>query len=285
MIQQKEWWAIQKFGKLRLKDPRDLQTDSIEETEWVCECGKSIITYIDDVVDGQEKDCGRCDVMSAEWWGSKRFGKLRCKNPYSLSTKSEIMVTWVCECGKPVNLIVKDVVSGTVESCGSCDPEFLNNDCKSEIEARIEELELLSKSELPKEVQDVISSRISKLKEDLKTANEDIVSAAISSHHVMCKAKNMGYNDAFGNDPFIYYALGLVGEAGELTGALLRAIRNNDTNEGKRVAVESELADCIIYAVILAYTTGIDLTKIVNEKARIVEARAKAGYYGPPIKP
>jgi len=287
MLQTSEWWAIQKFGKLRLKNLCDLETDTSNYVEWVCECGKGVYRNTNEVVSGKIKDCGKCDLMPPEWWEKKRFGKLRCENPTTLSIRSEIGITWLCFCGEKTFAVVKDVFTGTVKSCGLCDLDQSNNSyslCKSEIVAKIQELELLLGIELPENVQEFVNSRISSLKNELNTADEDIMSAAISSHHVMCEAKNMGYNEAFGNDPFIYYALGLVGEAGELTGALLRAIRNKNNDTGKRAAVESELADCIIYAVILAYTTGIDLVRIVNEKARIVEARARAGYYGPPIK-
>lgn len=229
MIQSKEWWAIQKFGKLRLKDPVDMNTGSHRKIEFVCECGNSKQIVVKDVIDGKTRSCGKCKLTSRKKIGS-------------------------------------------------------NHKCKSEIQAKIEELNELIASGLPEDISSRLNRRINDLTQEMKTANEDIMSAAISSHHVMCAVKNMKPNEAFGNDPFIYYALGLVGEAGELTGALLRAIRNGDTPEGKKVAVESELADCIIYAVILAYTTGIDLVKIVNDKARIVESRARAGYYGPPLR-
>ncbi len=153
---------------------------------------------------------------------------------------------------------------------------------KNEIISKIEELDLIIDESIPKGLKTKLNSRRNKLLNDLQYSYEDVVSAAISSHHVMCETKNMKPNDAFGNDPFVYYALGLVGEAGELTGALLRAIRNKGDFEAKKTAVESELADCMIYAIVLAYSVGIDLVKIVNDKARIVESRAKSGYYGAP---
>ena len=520
VIKPNEWWAIQKFGKIRLKNPATISTGYRKKMEFVCECGNSKFIIVRDVTSGKTSSCGKCNEMPPEWWHTKTFGKLRLKQPKILSLGSSKKEVWICECGKNKPIIVKDVTNGKTTSCNNChsmppdwwayrrfgrlrikfpkqlhqgsrkkeifvcvcgnekrhvvytvtsglsrscghcsrkisewylknrktlatlktpipagsiplggpiqletvhrvDRPFLaicphcgdkyrprfssiksgksltcgcsagmisrpsteihqfivlngfeseleyelsgykydvcvkpcktliefqgsryhssakqkerdqkkkalaeiygyeliqideklwnkkstkdevkinilsilmnrkgmgsGHKCKSEILAKIEELNDLIASGLPEDISTRVNQRVDDLMQKMKTANEDIMSAAISSHHVMCAIKNMKPNEAFGNDPFIYYALGLVGEAGELTGALLRAIRNGDTVEGKKTAVESELADCIIYAVILAYATGIDLVKIVNDKARIVEARARAGYYGGPI--
>ena len=159
-----------------------------------------------------------------------------------------------------------------------------NHLCKNEIFAKIEELDKLRVMQLNSELENHIKERQNKLINMMKTANEDIVSAVISSHHVMCSVKNMSPNEAFGNDPFVYYGLGLVGESGELAGALLRIIRNSGTHEDKRIAIEEELADCIIYAIVLAYSTGIDIVKVLNEKVQVVIDRAQSGYYGGPLK-
>lgn len=228
-------------------------------------------------------------IKPNEWWAIQKFGNLRLKNAIDISPNSRYKMEFVCGCGRSKFIIVKSVTSGITKSCGNCPSESeskpsVSKNTKSEIQAKIDELKMLSYVKMQPETMVHVNSRISKLEQEMNTADEDIISAAVSSHHVMCEVKNMRPDEAFGSDPFVYYALGLVGEAGELTGALLRAIRNGDTISGKKAAVESELADCIIYAVILAYATGIDLTKIVNEKARIVESRARSGYYGPPIR-
>jgi len=151
---------------------------------------------------------------------------------------------------------------------------------RNEILAKVEEIDSILSSVMSSDLREMLGARRSALIQELSSANEDVISAAISSHHVMCEMKNMRPDEAFGNDPFIYYGLGLAGEVGELTGALLRAMRNGGSYEDMKMAAESELADCMIYAIILAYSTGIDLTRLVNEKARIVELRARSGYYG-----
>lgn len=518
-IRDRSWWTVQKFGKLRIKDPNSVGTSSRKKKEFVCECGKSKSIIIRDVLVGKTSSCGRCGVMDSNWWSAKKFGSLLLKKPKELHIGSHAKELWTCDCGKEKPISVKDVTNGSVTSCGHCnemgagwwseaifgrlrlkDPRTLNKStnkkavfvcrcgnenlhsvqsvtsgrtsscgkcsssivgwykkhriflqslktpiparsipaggpiqldvvsrvdrpfraicphcdsqymprfsqikagksltcgcssgmisrpnleirdlaiengyeaelefklsghrydvrvkkcktliefdgsryhssekarrtdekkeslaglygynflrvkesswrknkeaekqrilsflrshesighdhrCKNEILARLEEIDSVRSMDIPLTIRDNLDARVELLRKELRSANEDIISAAVSSHHVMCSVKNMGPGEAFGTDPFVYYGLGLVGEAGELTGSLLRVIRSHGTQEEKKSAVESELADCIIYAVVLAYATGIDLVKQVNDKAKIVEARAKAGYYGPAIR-
>lgn len=225
---------------------------------------------------------------SRSWWALEKFGKLRIKTPDDISLESDQIVEWVCECGQVISEVVSLVSSGGVRSCGGCEktPLKLGTDrrMKNELAAKVEEIDAIL--EIPGHTDEMISvlqARKQSLLEQMKDSLEDVISAAVSSHHVMCEVKNMRPDEAFGNDPFIYYGLGLAGEVGELTGALLRAMRNGGAYEDMKMAAESELADCMIYAVILAHSTGIDLVKLVNEKARIVELRARSGYYGGPI--
>ncbi len=455
-----EWWDGRKFGKLRLKHPKNLRTGSGRKEVFVCDCGKEKSIRIGDVVSGNVTSCNKCNEMPAEWWDGRKFGKLRLKHPKVLHLRSCRREVFVCNCGTEGPHVVGDVTNGKAQSCGSCaktvsrwflenrdairvlqapvDPvrfpsgglvpletikksvqpfralcplcgkefkpnlnrikagfsltcgcsvnmisrpsieifEFIQSigfeaeleyklcgykydvyvprskvliefngtrfhsgdgqkrrdlkkkalaevygfvfmsieerswrknksrvkeeissvirsrkrqsdgvRTKNEVLSAVREIDhILSLNGLAEEVKDCLNGRRESLIREMKQAFEDVISAAISSHHVMCEVKNMGPNEAFGNNPFVYYGLGLAGEAGELTGALLRAIRNGGSDADMKAAVESELADCLIYAVILAYSTGIDLVKLVNEKAKIVESRARAGYYGGPIR-
>jgi NTP pyrophosphatase (non-canonical NTP hydrolase) len=373
------WWEIHKFGKLVLKNPKPLDVESTSRTVWRCECGTERTCSIRDVVSGKIASCDSCEEKSAEWWSSQQFRKLRLKHPVAMHTGSRQKDIWVCECGNETVCPVVDVVSGARKSCGNCirgkspttvsrpisdifdiirsagfsaelqfelhgyqydilirDSRTLINfgtkhstdsqaevygyklirvnekewrsdrkavsqtildvlesrkskdhghRMKNELLAKIEELDFISSlaGVSPAVLEQVAQRKLRHIAE-MKSAYEDIMSAAISSHHVMCEVKKMKPNEAFGNNPFVYYGLGLAGEAGELTGALLRAMRNGGSFEDMKTAAESELADCLIYAVILAYSTGIDLIKLVNEKARVVELRAKSGYYGGSVK-
>lgn len=236
-------------------------------------------------------------MRSRSWWALQKFGKLRIKEPIELSTDSNMEALWVCECGQSQSFPVFQVTQGTHRDCGSClipmelpplDTDKLISNYKTdslaktrnEILAKVEEIDSILSFVISSDLREMLGARRSALIQELSSAYEDVISSAISSHHVMCEVKNMKPDEAFGNDPFIYYGLGLAGEVGELTGALLRAMRNGGSYEDMKMAAESELADCMIYAIILAYSTGIDLTRLVNEKARIVELRARSGYYG-----
>lgn len=451
------WWSGKKFGSLMMKDPETVSTGSHRKIDWSCSCGKVLSAVVKDVTSGSTVSCGRCNEMGPEWWAARRFGRLSLKGPRSLNIKTKRKELFLCSCGSETLHSVISVTSGAARSCGRCtvsiqdwftrnkahlaalrtpvpvgsmpnggpwpmetisrvDRPFLalcphceseyrprlsqikrghsltcgcsagmvsgpnveirdfvqsigfdaelefklsgyrfdvhvkkcktliefhgsrwhsseearsrdlkkkhlaevygyalievkesawrkergrekerirnllrsrrdvghSHRCKGEIRARIEELDSIR--DPGSRLSEYISSRKASLMEEMRTANDDMMSAVISSHHVMCAVKGMDPGEAFGNDPFVYYGLGLVGEAGELTGALLRVIRSGGSHEEKREAVEEELADCFIYSVILAYSTGIDLVRVVNEKARKVEARARAGYYGGPLR-
>jgi NTP pyrophosphatase (non-canonical NTP hydrolase) len=162
---------------------------------------------------------------------------------------------------------------------------------KKEVLAKIQELRDL-KITLPKDferlngmnIYEKIDERISNLEKNLDSADEDIMDLILKSHKVICKVKNMGEKEAFGNDPAIYYSLALSGEIGELANELTKTTRANGSADDKRKALEKELADIVIYSFILAYTTDINLYELVKKKTDIVSQRALDGYYGGPIR-
>ncbi len=114
--------------------------------------------------------------------------------------------------------------------------------------------------------------------------DDDIKKMILESHKAICKAKNMGEKDAYGHDPGSYYTLALCGEAGEMANAVIKTLRNGTDKKEIKRAVESELPDVIIYAYILAHILDVPLTKLVQEKVKIVIERANNGYYGGPVK-
>lgn len=382
----KDWWRLQKFGKLRISEPQDLDVESSIKKMFVCECGKRKEIIVSDVTSGRVSSCNQCDVMPAHWWYTKKFGKLFLKTSEELHSGSLLKREFSCDCGNEKVFTVNDVVSGRISCCGECEKEAVSLDDKvsypdtpcgevsrflsshsyaielgyelsghkygvfvkdskvliefnadgpqqldekkkqlieaygfklilipekewgknkqkvldsllevvsterridhnyrtrSELIARLDEINsVLSSGGLSAELRQSLEKKRSSYIHEMRYAHEDVWSAAITSHHVMCEVKGMKPEGAHGNDPFLYYGMGLAGESGELVGALLRAIRDGGTFESKKAAVESEIADCVIYAFILAYTTGIDIIRLVNEKARIVETRARSGYYG-----
>jgi NTP pyrophosphatase (non-canonical NTP hydrolase) len=157
---------------------------------------------------------------------------------------------------------------------------------KSEIRARIDELNRLQKDwerAQPDAVNEAIEVRLQDLHRQLEAAEEDLSSSIIRSHKAICKVKQMDEKAAYGNDPAIYYTLGICGEAGEMANAIVKASRNGADRAKVLEAVKSELPDVIIYSYVLAYVLDINLSALVNEKIEVVIDRANKGYYGAPL--
>jgi NTP pyrophosphatase (non-canonical NTP hydrolase) len=162
-----------------------------------------------------------------------------------------------------------------------------NIETKSEIRARIDELQKLREmfwsSKTAILVEDQIDKRLQELHRDLSSAEEDLSSSIIRSHKAICKAKQMDEKAAYGNDPAVYYTLGICGEAGEMANAIVKAQRNGADQAKVLEAIKGELPDVVIYSYVLAYVLDIDLSKLVNEKVEVVIDRANKGYYGRPL--
>jgi NTP pyrophosphatase (non-canonical NTP hydrolase) len=161
------------------------------------------------------------------------------------------------------------------------------SEMKSEIRARIDELEntLSLLKELPGNYKliSVLKARITKLKKAESKAQEDLFRSVMRSHEVICAIKEMDEKAAYGQNPAIYYTLGVCGESGEMANKIVKALRNGFDAEKIKEAITSELPDVIIYSSVLAHVMDIDLTKLVNEKVKVVTSRALNGYYGGPL--
>lgn len=163
-----------------------------------------------------------------------------------------------------------------------------SEETKSEIRARIDELiglvSMFSDLTDTGKVEKVIGARMIELIAKLESAAEDVSASIIKSHKKICEVKKMEEKAAYGNDPAIYYTLGVCGEAGEMANKIVKSLRNGMNRASVLEAVKSELPDVIIYAYVLAYVLDIDLTRLVNEKVDVVINRANDGYYGQEIK-
>lgn len=159
------------------------------------------------------------------------------------------------------------------------------NETKSEIRARIDELEQVRRALGPllSGLEIDIENRIRGLREAETKAEEDLFRSVLQSHKVLCAIKEMEEDAAYGQDPAMYYTMGVCGEAGEMANKIVKALRNGNDPDAAKKAVVSELPDVIIYSAVLAYVLGIDLTKLVNEKVRVIVQRARDGYYGGPL--
>lgn len=164
------------------------------------------------------------------------------------------------------------------------------NETKSEIRARLEELNGLRKELDPwldgvalVEADRMFEARIRNLESAEESAEEDLFRSVVDSHKVLCEVKKMDEKAAYGQNPAVYYGLGICGEAGEMGNKIVKALRNGDDPDAAKKAVEKELPDVIIYSAVLAHVMDVDLTRLVNEKVQVVIQRALDGYYGGPL--
>jgi len=160
------------------------------------------------------------------------------------------------------------------------------NETKNEIRARINELDNLFNSLINEsyDIENTILKRKCELVNSLSFAEEDIFTSVLKSHKVLCEMKEMKENEAYGQDPAMYYTLAICGEAGEMGNKIVKALRNGNDPDGAKNAIISELPDIIIYSAVLAHVLNINLTNLINSKVEVVIERAKNGYYGGKLK-
>ena len=116
-------WGSTKWGKLRMKNPQVFMRSSGKRVWWTCDCGKETLLPIVAVTRGHNTSCGKCGVMSADFWQLTKFGRLRLQKPADLPLRSNKKLSWVCDCGGVVQAIVQNVTRGRTVSCGKCRAE------------------------------------------------------------------------------------------------------------------------------------------------------------------
>ena len=81
---------------------------------------------------------------------------------------------------------------------------------------------------------------------------------------------------------WVYPALGLANEAGEVTGKLKKVIRDNngEINEARRQDLSKELGDVLWYIAQLATELGIDLNDIAEANIAKLASRQERGVLG-----
>jgi hypothetical protein len=109
-----------KFGKLRVKIPKDILPGSHEKIELVCDCGRETNKQIYQVIHGYTTSCGLCKEISSEEISKMKFGKLRIKTPQKILPWSSKKTEWICDCGKETISKTLNIFSGNTSSCGHC---------------------------------------------------------------------------------------------------------------------------------------------------------------------
>jgi len=109
-----------KFGKLQIKESKDIFPGSAKKVWWVCDCGQEKLIKINHVISGKTTSCGSCNQVTAEEIASRKFGKLRIKIPQNITIGSNKKIWWICDCGQEKFVQINCVISGHTTSCGNC---------------------------------------------------------------------------------------------------------------------------------------------------------------------
>lgn len=116
-----------KFKKLCLIDAKGLSyitPQSHRKLTWLCDCGKKTEVKARSVLSGMVGSCGRCNEVSSEDMASRKFNKLRLKDPMTLKSGSNKKTWWICDCGRESYAQIVAVMSGRTKSCGRCSSFF-----------------------------------------------------------------------------------------------------------------------------------------------------------------
>lgn len=81
---------------------------------------------------------------------------------------------------------------------------------------------------------------------------------------------------------FVYPALGLANESGEVLGKIKKAFRDNKGKISKeyKEAIKHELGDVLWYIAMLARDLGLDLEDIADNNLKKLDSRLKRGKLG-----
>lgn len=93
------------------------------------------------------------------------------------------------------------------------------------------------------------------------------------------KAKQTALYPAVGGQAWVYPALGLSGEAGEIANKLKKVIRDNDgeISDDTKVVIKDELGDVLWYVSRLASELGLDLDEIAKTNIAKLADRKQRG--------
>jgi len=116
-----------KFGKLCLADTKGLAYISPESHKrllWQCDCGRTKEIQARYVLQKTIGTCGRCNELTAEELTTRKFGRLRMRNPVTALANSNKKVWWVCDCGRETFTKMFLVTMNRARSCGKCSVAF-----------------------------------------------------------------------------------------------------------------------------------------------------------------
>ena len=107
----------QKFNMLTAIKPTDKRNR--EGIMWLCKCncGNECYVSVKSLRNGNTKSCGCLKNKKLDIAGH-RFGRLTAIKPIGIIRGTSTTWLCICDCGKEINVAIKDLRSGNTKSCG-----------------------------------------------------------------------------------------------------------------------------------------------------------------------
>jgi hypothetical protein len=109
-----------KFDKLLILTPLDSIKLISQKVDVICDCGNKVKVIYRNLVTGNSKSCGKCELFSLKQSGVVKWGRLSLiDDPSTLKSLSQ-QTSFLCNCGRVTRLKLYNVVSGHTTTCGKC---------------------------------------------------------------------------------------------------------------------------------------------------------------------
>jgi very-short-patch-repair endonuclease len=107
--------AKTKYGKLRMKEPRDTEPWSPKEETWICDCGNELIAQSRYIIQGDVKSCGKCKNSIEDWYASNKdyIKSLKCPINQDQLRGGMILLETITSMLKPFKAL-----------CSACNSEY-----------------------------------------------------------------------------------------------------------------------------------------------------------------
>lgn len=114
-------WTGQKFFYITLLH-RLPNREENKRWRWEaqCECGKTLLVYPDQVKKGSIKSCGCKKITTAKDWTGQTFYNLTFIAVAGKTATNKIKWKAQCTCGRIIEKVPHDIVSGKTKTCGKC---------------------------------------------------------------------------------------------------------------------------------------------------------------------
>ena len=107
-------------GNLTVTDDLSKVSSTKKRISVRCKCGNTSSVILRNLITGNTKSCGKCDVTEFKKFGQIAFGNLIVIESFDSITKMTQTVSVECKCGNITRKKLTNVVNGHTTSCGNC---------------------------------------------------------------------------------------------------------------------------------------------------------------------